>query len=163
MHKIPRGTSKNAQNYMRKFQKYYLRVPHGIVYIFEVPRGILCIFGISSYNFVHFWKFLVGFCARIFRKCTKSHEELPKRHKIPHRTSINAQNHTRIFRKCTKSHEELPNIVLCGIVCLFGSSSWDFVHFRKNLVGFYAYLEVLHGILCIFGRSSWEDFMIHFK
>jgi hypothetical protein len=26
----------------------------------------LCIFGISSYNFVHFWKFLVGFCAFLF-------------------------------------------------------------------------------------------------
>jgi hypothetical protein len=41
----------------------YLRVPHGIVYILEVPHGILCIFGSSSYHFVHFWKFLMGFYA----------------------------------------------------------------------------------------------------
>jgi hypothetical protein len=28
----------------------------------EVPRGILCIFGSSSWDFVQFWMFLVGLC-----------------------------------------------------------------------------------------------------
>ena len=40
-----------------------MRVPHGIVYILEVPHGILCIFERSSWDIVHIWKFLVGFCA----------------------------------------------------------------------------------------------------
>jgi hypothetical protein len=29
-----------------------------------------------------------------------------------------------------------------GILCIFGSSSWDFVHFRKFLLGFCTFLEV---------------------
>jgi hypothetical protein len=29
----------------------------------EDNRGILCIFGSFSFDFVHFWKFLVEFCA----------------------------------------------------------------------------------------------------
>jgi hypothetical protein len=45
-----------------------------------------------------------------------------------------------------------------GILCIFGSSSWDFVHFLKFLVGFCAFWEVPHGILCIFGSSSWDFF-----
>jgi hypothetical protein len=45
-----------------------------------------------------------------FQKCTKSHEELPKKHKIPLGTSKNAQNYMKNFQKCTKSHEELPNM-----------------------------------------------------
>jgi hypothetical protein len=47
---------------------------------------------------------------RFFRKCTKSHEELPKMHKIPGETSKNAQNSTRNIQKCTKSQEMLPNM-----------------------------------------------------
>jgi hypothetical protein len=31
------------------------------------------------------------------------------------------------------------------------------VHFWKFLMGFCAFLEVLHGILCIFGSSSWQS------
>jgi hypothetical protein len=45
-----------------------------------------------------------------FQKCKKSHEELPKRHKIPQRTSKNAQNPMRNFQKCTNSQEKLPNM-----------------------------------------------------
>jgi hypothetical protein len=62
----------------------------------------LCIFGSSSLDFVHFWKLLVGLCifeSSFFRKCTKSHEELPKMHKIPWETSKYAQNQARIFQK----------------------------------------------------------------
>jgi hypothetical protein len=33
---------------------------------------------------------------------------------------------------------------------------WDFVHFRKILVGFCAYLEVSPVILGIFGSFSWD-------
>jgi hypothetical protein len=40
-----------------------LGVPRGIVYILEVPPGILCTFVSSSWDFMHFWKFYVGFCA----------------------------------------------------------------------------------------------------
>ena len=40
----------------------YLRVPHGIVYILEVPHGIVCIIRSQSWDFVHLWKFLMGFC-----------------------------------------------------------------------------------------------------
>jgi hypothetical protein len=70
----------------------------------------------------------------------------------------------RNLQKCKTSHEEIPNmhkIPLCaylevphGICAFFGSSSWDFVHFGKFLMGFCAYLEVPHWILCIFGSSS---------
>jgi hypothetical protein len=35
----------------------------GICAFFEVPHGILCIFGSSLWDFVPFWKFLMGFCA----------------------------------------------------------------------------------------------------
>jgi hypothetical protein len=48
---------------------------------------------------------------RIFRKCTKSHEELPKRHKF-----------------CALL--EVPR----GILYIFGSSMWDFVPFWKFLM-----------------------------
>ena len=40
-----------------------MEVPHGIVRILEVPYEILCIIGSSTWNFLHLWKFLVGFCA----------------------------------------------------------------------------------------------------
>jgi hypothetical protein len=39
---------------------------------------------------------------RNFQKCTKSHEELPKMHKMIWGTSKNAQNPMRNFQKCTK-------------------------------------------------------------
>jgi hypothetical protein len=47
MPKIPRRTSKNAQNPMRNFQKCTKSHEKGS----------------SSCDFVQFWKFLVGFCA----------------------------------------------------------------------------------------------------
>jgi hypothetical protein len=52
----------------------------------------------------------VCFAMKNFQKCTKSHEELPKKHKNPLGTSKNAQNYMKNFQKCTKSHEELPNM-----------------------------------------------------
>jgi aromatic ring hydroxylase len=66
MHKIPRGTSKNAQNYMRKFQKY--TKSHE-----ELPK---CTQSHEELSNMHN-------PARNFQKCTKSHEDLPKMHKIP--------------------------------------------------------------------------------
>jgi hypothetical protein len=36
-----------------------------------------------------------------------------------------------------------------GVLCIFGSSSWDFAHFWKILVGFFAFLEVPHRIVHI--------------
>jgi hypothetical protein len=62
----------------------------------EVPHGILCIIRSQSWDFVHFWKILVVFCALF-------DEELPKMHKIPGKTSKYAQNPTGIFRKCKKT------------------------------------------------------------
>ena len=47
--------------------------------------------------------------------------------------------------------------LLHGILYIFGSSSWDFVHFWKFLVGFCAFFEVPHGILCIFVNSTWQS------
>jgi hypothetical protein len=43
-----------------------------------------------------------------------------------------------------------------GILCIFGSSSSDFVNFWKFLMEFCEYLEVPHVILSIFGSSSWD-------
>jgi hypothetical protein len=84
----------------------------------EDLRGILRIFGSSSWDFVHCCEKLPNMHkipggtskyaqnpTRIFQKCTKSHEELPKRHKIPGETSKYAQNQARIFQKCTRSHD----------------------------------------------------------
>jgi uncharacterized membrane protein YuzA (DUF378 family) len=87
MHKIPRGTSINAKNPTRNFQLHLRKMLVGFFAYLEVSLGNLCIFGSSSWDFVHFWKFFVGFCAvwfamRKFQKCTKSHEELPKMHKM---------------------------------------------------------------------------------
>jgi hypothetical protein len=100
-------TSNNAQNPTRilssswdfvHFWKFYgdfvpfWKFLMGFCAFLQDPGGILCIFGSSSWDFVHFWKFLLGFGAlfevrpnprRNFQKCTKSHIELPKMHKIP--------------------------------------------------------------------------------
>jgi hypothetical protein len=79
---------------------------------------------------------------RNFQKCSKSNEKLPNINKIPRRSSENAQN---------------PMLeVLCGILCIFGSSLWDFVPVWKFLMGFCAFSEDPGGILCIFGSSSWD-------
>jgi hypothetical protein len=103
-----------------------LEVPRGLLWhfwkflvgfceLFEVNHGILCIFRRSSWDFVHAQN-----PTRFFRKCTKSHEELPKMHKIPGETSK-----------------------------IFVSSSRDFVQFWMFLVGFCAFLEVPRGIVHI--------------
>ena len=84
MHKIPRGTSKNAQKSHEKLPNMH-KIPWGTSKYAQNPT-------------------------RIFQKCTKSHEDLQKMHKISWLTSNNAQNPTRIFRKCTKSQEELPKM-----------------------------------------------------
>jgi hypothetical protein len=67
----------------------YLGVPRGIVYILEVPPGILCpkmhkIQRGTSKNAQN--------PTRNFQKCTKSQEKLPNMHKIPRGSSENAQN-----------------------------------------------------------------------
>jgi hypothetical protein len=69
LHRICGSFSWDSWKFLMGFCAY-LRVPHGIVYILELPRGILCIIGRSSWDFVHilswdfvyFWKFLMGFC-----------------------------------------------------------------------------------------------------
>jgi hypothetical protein len=62
----------------------------GFCAFLEVPHIILCIFGSSSWDFVHFWK---------LPKCAQSHEELSNMH-----------NPMRNFQKCKKSHEDLPKV-----------------------------------------------------
>jgi hypothetical protein len=144
MHKIPRGV--------------------GFYAYLEVLHGILCIFGSSFWDLVHYSKSVMGFCAFLEVLCgilCLFGEELPKRHKIPHRTSKNAQNPMRNLQKCTKSNEEHPKKVPHGILCIFGSSMWDFVPFWKFLMGFCAFLQDPGGILCIFGSSSWD--FVHFR
>jgi hypothetical protein len=69
LHRICGSFSWDSWKFLMGFCAY-LRVPHGIVNILELPRGILCIIGRSSWDFVHifswdfvyFWKFLMGFC-----------------------------------------------------------------------------------------------------
>jgi hypothetical protein len=86
MHKIPPGSSENAQNPMR--------------------------------DFVHFWKFLVGFCAFLefphgkaytcpFHPFTFSLQNTCFCNKG---TSTNAQHYMRNLQKCKASHEEIPNM-----------------------------------------------------
>jgi hypothetical protein len=74
---------------------------------FEVTHGILWIFGRSSWDFVHIWKFFMRFCAFLE---VPHHEELPNMHKTPPGSSKNAQNPMRNFQKGTKSHIELPKM-----------------------------------------------------
>jgi hypothetical protein len=116
---------------------------------------------------VHIWKFLLWFWAFLevprwilckipwltWNKAQNSRRNFQNVHNptknsqiytIPRETSKYAQNPTRNFQKCPK-FLEVPNVILCS----FGSSSWDFVHFWKLLVG-----------LCIFENSSWD--CVHF-
>jgi ATP phosphoribosyltransferase len=76
MHKIPRGTSKNAQHYMRNLQKC-TKSHEEIPNMHKIPRG-------TSKNAQHYMRNL--------QKCTKSHEEILNMHKIPRESSENAQN-----------------------------------------------------------------------
>ena len=83
MHKIPRCTSKTAQNHMRNFQN--CTKSHDVLpKLYKITRN--------------------------FQKGTKSHKELLKMHKIPWGTSKDAQNPTSNFQKCTKSQEKLSNM-----------------------------------------------------
>jgi hypothetical protein len=103
----------------------------------------LCIFGSSSWDFVHFWKFLLGLCALF---------------EVNYGILCIFGRSSWDFVHFWKFLVGLYIFESSSWDCVyFGSSSWDFVHFRKILVGFCAYLEVLRGILCIFGISSWQS------
>jgi lysozyme family protein len=110
----------------------------------------LCIFRRSSLDFVHYLK-------SIMKSCTFS-EDPPQNpttysqiYTIPRGTSKNAQNPRKNFQICTKSHRDLPKMhkipwilvgfcayleVSRGILCNLRSSSLDFVHLCKFLMGF---------------------------
>ena len=106
MHKIPRGSSNDAQNPTRKFQNVHNPMRNSQICTKsheKLPR----IPWEASTNPM-----------KNFQKCTKSNEELPKNvqnlirnfqnmHKMPWGTS---KNPMRNFQKCTKSHEELPKM-----------------------------------------------------
>jgi hypothetical protein len=74
----------------------------------EVICGIFCLFGSSSWDFVHYRKILVGFCA--YLEVPSVILELPEINKIPRGTYKIAQNPMRNFQRCTKSHKKLPNM-----------------------------------------------------
>ena len=40
-----------------------------------------------------------------------------------------------------------------GIIGIYGSSSWDFVHYSNSIMGFCAFSEGHRGILCIIGSQ----------
>jgi hypothetical protein len=111
----------------------FLEVPHGIVRILEVPYEILCII-------MHE---IQGGTSKMYTiprgplKYTHSHVDLPKMHKIQRGTSKKAQK----FWEFLEVHR--------GILCIFVSSSRDFVQFWMFLVGFCAFLEVPRGIVHI--------------
>ena len=44
---------------------YFWEVLRGTLCILELPHGIWCIFGSSSWDFVHFWKFLMAKHTRV--------------------------------------------------------------------------------------------------
>jgi hypothetical protein len=91
---------------------------------------------------------------RNIQKCTKSQEKLPNMHKIP-RGSSKMYTIPRGTPKYTQSHEELPKMhkipgktskyVRYEILCIIGSSSWDF----------FAFSEVPRGVLFIIRSQSW--------
>jgi hypothetical protein len=111
MHKITPGSSENAQNPMRNFQKG-TKSHIELCAFSEDPRGILCIYGSSMWDCVPFWKFLMGFCAFsqepgvilcIFGSSSWDFVITPG-------SSENAQNPMRNFQTGTKSHKELPKM-----------------------------------------------------
>jgi hypothetical protein len=70
MHKIPPGSSENAQNPTRSFQKCKKihEAIKGLCAFLEVPHGILCIFRISSWQKntrIHFILSLFSTCILI--------------------------------------------------------------------------------------------------
>jgi hypothetical protein len=97
----------------------------------EVPRWILCILERSLWDFVHFWKFLVGLY--IFQNSSWDCVHFGS-------SSWDFVHYSKsIMGFCAFSED--PRVIL-GI---FGSSSYNFVHFWKFLMGFCAFLEFPHG------------------
>jgi hypothetical protein len=131
MHKTPPGSSKNAQNPMRNFQKGTKSNKERFSLIaaiagynqfktsscnHEYPGNTakvdaeevdsnICLAKISLIMTKpdNFYDMIN--ITRNFQKCTTLYEELTKMHKIPRGTSKYAQNPTMIFQKCTKSHD----------------------------------------------------------
>jgi hypothetical protein len=99
----------------------------------EVPRGILCILESSSWDFVHFWKLLIGLC--IFQSSSWDSVHFGS-------SSWDFVHYSKpIMGFCAFSED--PG----GIVCIFGSSSWDFVHFWNFLMAKHTHV---HFILSLF-------------
>jgi hypothetical protein len=96
----------------------------------EGPRLILCIFGSFSWDFVDFWKFLVGFCAFW---------------EVPHGILC-------IFGRSSWDFVHFWKL-LVGL-CIFESSSWDFELYSKLIMRFCAFSEDSCGILCIFESNE---------
>jgi hypothetical protein len=63
MHKIPRGSSENAQNPRKNFQKCTKSNEELPKIILEVLHVIFCIFGRNSQDVVQFLKFFIGLLA----------------------------------------------------------------------------------------------------
>jgi hypothetical protein len=106
------------------------------------PGVVLCISGISSWDFAHFWKFLVGFCAFL---------------EVPHVILCSFGSSSWDCLQFWKFLVGLCIFESSSWDCVhFGSSSWDFVHYSKSIMIFCASLEVPHGILYIFRISSWQ-------
>jgi hypothetical protein len=103
----------------------------GFCALFEVNHGILCIFRRSSWDFVHFWKFLVGLCIFESSSWDCVHFGSSSRDLVHYSKSIMG------FCAFLKDPHR--------ILCIFGSSSYHFVHFWKFLMGFYAVVEFPHG------------------
>jgi hypothetical protein len=97
----------------------------------------------ANHTRVHFILSLFLYNTRIFQKCTKSNEELPKMHKIPGETSKYAQNAMRIFRKCTRSHDCIWKFFL-GF-CAFLEVPRGIVYIREFLVGLCTFWKLLLG------------------
>jgi hypothetical protein len=104
MHKIPWGTSKNAQNDMRNFQ-IWTKSHEDLPEMHKIPWLTSNNAQNPTRNFQN-----VHNPMKNSQICTKSYKELPKMPKISRGTSKTAQNHTRNFQKCTKLDEELPNM-----------------------------------------------------
>ena len=108
----------------------------GFCALFEVNHGILCIFRRSSWDFVHFWKFLVGLC--IFESSSWDCVHFGS-------SSWDFVHYSKsIMGFCAFLKD--PH----GTLCIFGSSSYHFVHFWKFLMGFYTVLEFCKEYTCPF-------------
>ena len=107
----------------------FLEVSHGILCIFESSSWDCEHFGTSSWDFVHHWKILVGFCAYFLMGFCVFLE-------VPHGILCIFGSSSWDFVHFWKFlmgfcvFLEVPH----GILCIFGSSSWDVVHFWKFLM-----------------------------